>query len=95
MVRIASHAFRQIARTALVGGVLRCKRGRKSGSDEDRRSMNGSPHRFSPVVLDQSGFFATPTMAGRSRRSLIMYPACISCTMVPGSASSVGISIIA
>lgn len=33
----------------------------------------------------QSGFFATATMAARSRRSLIIHPACISETTVPGS----------
>ena len=45
-------------------------------------------------LTDQSGFFATPTSAGRSRRSLIIQPDCISCTIVPGSWSE-GISIIA
>lgn len=43
----------------------------------------------------QSGFFATLTKAGRRRRSLMVYPACISMRTVPGSASSEGTSIIA
>jgi hypothetical protein len=43
----------------------------------------------------QSGFFATPTSAGRNSRSLSMYPACISWTIVPGSASALGTSSIA
>ena len=52
--------------------LLRRKRHRKTGSDEDRRFAHGSPHRRFPSFGDQSGFFATPTMAGRSRRSLII-----------------------
>jgi hypothetical protein len=52
--------------------VLRRQRGGEGSGDEDRRSENGSPHRHPPFAADQSGFFATPTMAGRSKRSLIM-----------------------
>ena len=42
-----------------------------------------------------SAAFATPTKAGRSKRSLIIYPACISATMMPGATSVLGISTIA
>ncbi len=56
----------------------------------------GKPEPFAQIARRQthSGFFATPTSAGRSGRSLIMYPACISWTIVP-TGLSLGSSNIA
>lgn len=57
----------------------KCQKTEKAGSQNELQQC--AP--LLPVVGHPAR--ATPTIAARSRRSLIMYPACISCTIVPGS----------
>ena len=48
------------------------QRGRCTQGGKDRHRFESGPHAQPLVRQNQSGFLATPTMAGRSRRSLIL-----------------------